>query len=138
MDGRTVKGGTAGRGAHSVVPRVSHTTEPSDEKPSTSPPRTWGEGIRSCSQGIKGGGGEESDSLESDKVRTCNDGLVGGSENENPVAAGLEGKVRPAGGRAALSRETERTMVLARRGGCRGSCVHPAPLPAFTHVAQGR
>jgi len=98
MDGRTVKEDTVGWGADSVVEWGSCTFETSDEGPSAISSCTRDKGVKGRSYEARGDGGgrEEVDSLEFDQARrgVPNDGRVGDSENGNPMAGGLEGKVR--------------------------------------------
>ena len=120
MDGRTVKGGVVGRGTHSDGSCDAR--------------------ARGCSQGVRGVRRAATDSLGLDRViGMISDGGRGGdSEHENSLVDVRGGNLRMLRGRDALSRETESTLVLARRDGGHGSYVHPSLLSPSTHFVQGR
>ena len=112
MDGRIVKEGTAGCGAHSAVLSTFRAAETLEEGSH----RSWGVGVGGLSQGSRGGRSEEASPMELARLgrEVSNDGDVRDSEDNNPIADSLGGNGRMLRGCSALSRETEKALALLR------------------------
>ena len=138
IDGRTVEEDTAECGTHPAVLWTFPMTEASEKGIRRGSPI----GVKGCSRGVRGWGREEAVPLELGRRRRemSDAGRVRDSENEGPKAGSLGSKVQTLRRRDGLSCKTElsATLVLVWRGRRRGSSVHSASFPVFTHVVQGR
>ena len=138
IDGRTVEEDTAECGTHPAVLRTFPMTEASEKGIR----RGFSIGVKGCSRGVGGWEREEAEGpLELGRTRreVSNTGRVRDSENEGPTAGSFGSKVQTLRRRDGLSCKTElNALVLVWRGRRRGSSVHSASFPLFTHVVQGR